>query len=254
LKSGAPTLTQSADVHGGAKAQQMLATAQFDRVYQDLAYPAANTWYKFSWWFKRTAGAASSVQGYIIQGGSLIWGGAITSATYTQKKIVLRAVTPVVNDEFCLASERGAVPADTVIVDDASVKAITVSNMFAVRNYGKQVGFQAALTMTANLPGGVVAKYSDASNYVMAWHDRTNIYLDKVVAGVPTNLITSATAYGAGQVIKINFVDANTAQLFYNGVQIGANQDVTTVPVGKWAGLFGTDSAVQLASPAPVPY
>ena len=132
--------------------------------------------------------------------------------------------------------------------DNVSLKAITAAHTMALRNFGRQVAFAANLTMTTSLPGGVVTRYSDANNYVLAWHDGTNIHLDKVVAGTATALINTAVAYVAGAKIEVRFSAANTAQLWYNNVQRGADQDVSTVPAGNWAGLFGTDSTVQLTS------
>ena len=132
-------------------------------------------------------------------------------------------------------------------LDNLSLKALTTAHLFALRNFGRQVGISANLTMTAGLPGGVEARYSDVNNYVHCWHDGTNLHLDKVVGGTVTSLINTAAAYGAGRAIEIRWNGANTAQAWYNGVQVGADQDVSTVPAGNWAGLFGTDSTVQLS-------
>lgn len=134
--------------------------------------------------------------------------------------------------------------------DSLSLKPLTMAHLFAVRNYGHQVGFQANLTTSSHIPGGVVVRYSDSNNYVLCWHDGTNLHLDKVVAGVPTSLINAVTAYVAGAQIAIKWNGADTAQAWYAGAQVGADQDVSAVPAGNWAGLFGTDSTVQLTNPA----
>lgn len=139
-------------------------------------------------------------------------------------------------------------------VDNASVMALPLTQLLAYRNYGKQVSIASALTMTARQPGGVVSRLSingdGTLNYVHCWHDGANLHLDTVVNSYTVvSKINTAAAYGAGQIIKINFSAANTAQAFYNGSQIGADQDISAVPAGTWAGLFSTSATVTLGEP-----
>lgn len=74
---------------------------------------------------------------------------------------------------------------------------------------------------------GMVARYVDANNYLIAYLDGTNAKLDKVVAGVTTNLISAAVTYGANFVLRL-MLDGTTAGLFYNQLYVGW----TTVPAG----------------------
>lgn len=132
-------------------------------------------------------------------------------------------------------------------VDNISFKLLPLSQILAYRNYGRQASIATAFTRTTGIPGGVVSRLSinpdGTFNYVMAWHDGTNLHLDTVVNSYTVvSLVNAAAAYGAGRIIKINFSAANTAQAFYNGVQIGTDQDISAVPAGTYAGLFLTGS------------
>lgn len=130
-----------------------------------------------------------------------------------------------------------------ITIDNFSVKQLTSSDLFCLRNFGKQVALKSPLTIPVNMIGGVVSRYSDANNFVLAYHDGTNAILYKCIAGTYTNLISSAAAYADGRYIEIRWAGADTIQLYYNNAQIGANQDVSTVPAGNWGGMFMTGTA-----------
>ena len=59
----------------------------------------------------------------------------------------------------------------------------------------------AALTRSAGVVG-LVVRYTDTSNYVVAYHDGTNAKLDQVVAGVTTNKISAAATYSASAILR----------------------------------------------------
>lgn len=96
----------------------------------------------------------------------------------------------------------------------------------------------ATCTRTAGVTG-IVARYADASNYLIAYHDGTNCKLDKVVAGVTTNLISAAATYSATAVLRL-VLDGTAARLFYNNAAVGA---VATTPAAGSLnhGLYTTD-------------
>lgn len=51
---------------------------------------------------------------------------------------------------------------------------------------------------------GFVLRYADSQNYLLLRITATQILLDKVVAGVTTNLFTTAISYAAGAVLKVS--------------------------------------------------
>ena len=96
------------------------------------------------------------------------------------------------------------------------------------------------LTRTAGV-GGIVARYVDAQNYLIAYHDGTNLKLDQVVAGTTTNLFSIARTYAAGGFIRLT-LRGTTAIVGYNGVaSISAG---VTVPASTSVnhGLYTTDT------------
>lgn len=86
---------------------------------------------------------------------------------------------------------------------------------------------------------GIVARYQASTDYLIAYHDGTNCKLDKVVAGVTTNLISAAVAIGAGALRLI--LSGTSAWLFLNGTAVGS---VAAVPSSVLAahGLYTTDT------------
>ncbi len=88
---------------------------------------------------------------------------------------------------------------------------------------------EAVCTRAAGVTG-LVARYADASNYLIAYLDGTNAKLDKVVAGITTNLISGAVAYGATKILSLH-LDGTSARLFYGDAAVGTG--ATTPAAGS---------------------
>lgn len=88
---------------------------------------------------------------------------------------------------------------------------------------------------------GIVARYVDANNYLIAYHDGTNAKLDQVVAGVATNLLSQARTYVAGATLQL-FLQGTGARLKYNNTAVVGTQ--ATVPASTSAnhGMYTTDT------------
>lgn len=69
------------------------------------------------------------------------------------------------------------------------------------------------------------------SNYVAAYHDGTNARLEKCVDTVFTSLIMIPVAFVPDAKIEIVRISSNRFQLFYNGVQVGANQTINEASI-----------------------
>jgi hypothetical protein len=87
---------------------------------------------------------------------------------------------------------------------------------------------------------GMVARYVDSQNYLIAYLDGTNAKLDQVVAGGTSNLITAAVTYGAAFVLRL-VLDGTSARLFYNNLAVST---VGTTPAAGSMnhGLYTTDT------------
>jgi hypothetical protein len=89
---------------------------------------------------------------------------------------------------------------------------------------------------------GVVLRYVDTSNYIIAYTDGTNAKLDKVVAGSTTNVLTGAVTYGAGNVLRV-IADGTGFRLYYNNLAVGALGTIADAGLqsSTLCGLYGTD-------------
>lgn len=258
-KSNTPTVAESADVHGGSKAQSFLADGGDEGLYQYIT-PDANTWYLLSAWGKRTEGSGSRVHLKSFQGGSgpmpsnSNYSSAHNSATYAQRKAVHRSKAVV--DQYLFIFPANQDPAsdyDTVIIDDCSIKSITQGTMFALRKAKANVTVKAKYTWDRNGICGVVARANAQSNpntFLIAYYLNYNelysyVALEKCVAGVWTTLIAdwsnSPTAGAGGTPLATQWLEircnGSTVQLFHNNIQVGADQTVSDVN-GSYAGVF----------------
>lgn len=246
-KGGSPTVAESADVHGGSKAQAFTGVAGGNSLDYPAVTPTKHSLYQFSAWGKYPGGAGSSVAIRLIQSSSVL--GAeqavnyvITPASYAQFKVSLLAnstnnLTPRIARE-----DSGAF--HPIILDDGSLKAIT-NSPFALRNGGR-ANVNARVTPPGNYAAfidgtwfGLVARADVAStptNYIMAViHQRQNgagsnlglVSLFKRVGETYTNLVvdTLITLVNGGQLeIRCN---GTTVSVWYNSLQVGSNQTVS---------------------------
>jgi hypothetical protein len=119
-----------------------------------------------------------------------------------------------------------------VTIDNTVVKAITTTTLLAAgvpQTNTPNVIVKAGWTLTADLPAGTIARLDSTSNpqnFLLACHDRTNARLYKCVSGTYTKLVDAAAAYSAGADVEIR-CNGETVQLYYNDVQIGADQTVS---------------------------
>ncbi|GAG43121.1 unnamed protein product, partial [marine sediment metagenome] len=90
-----------------------------------------------------------------------------------------------------------------VAANTASASALVGGEALAAVDTGTaDVLCDAELTRAAGNVG-IVVRYQDATNYVIGYHTGVNARLDKIVAGVTTNVISVAAVYGAGRVLRV---------------------------------------------------
>jgi len=197
-----------------------------------------NQWYKISYWQKTLQGAGRARLYWSINAATLF--PHANPADWTQYTGTTRATK---TGAGYLYLDVSTTDGDNTRYDDVSVKPLTLSELLCIRNYGRQVGLKAPATKAAGFQVGIVVRYSNINNFLLAYHDRTNAYLVKYVDGEATQLIGAAAAYADGRYLEVRWNGADTAQLYYNDVQIGTDQDVSSVPAGTWGGMFSTGSA-----------
>ena len=157
------------------------------------------------------------------------------------------------------AQDLAAGPFDTVISDDGSFKPLTLADLFLTRP-ATQANVIVKADWTPDALGhthcGIVARLDSTSNplnYLLALVtlDKNGYQyatLHKVVNGVLTTLITNTyAAFVAGAYLEVR-CDGNTISLWYNNVQVGANQTVNDAGIlnNKIHGVFSTDGGNKL--------
>lgn len=129
-----------------------------------------------------------------------------------------------------------------VATNKAACSALTGAGFATVNSGSINVIIEAVCTRTGGNTG-IVARYADADNYIIAYHDGTNAHLDKVVAGTPTSLINAAVTYSASArtILSLN---GTGVRLYYNDALIGAQQTVSDagLQTGTAHGLYTTDT------------
>lgn len=123
----------------------------------------------------------------------------------------------------------------------ANASALSGGLAFAYKDAGtKDVFLSVAATRSAGNVG-LLARYADANNYLIAYIDGTNAKLDQVVGGSTTNLISGAATPVAGKLPRLE-LDGNNGQLFYNQVRINSTSSINAGLTGTRHGVYTTDT------------
>ncbi len=244
---GTPTTRakSAAQKHAGAQSIQLASTALGAGIKQPFT-PTLAQWYLASAWVYITSGGAritETIDGSAVNiisttsTGSWINGIRTTRGNGAPQSIVSRS-TVAVSDWY---------------TDDISVKPLTLADMFATRlTYSTNVDAAAALNVTGRAQAGIVAclnSVTSPSSFIIATHDGVNAILTKCVNGTYTTLISAAAAYGAGKKLRLR-KSGVIVQLFYDGVQVGADQTVSDAEIANNTrhGMFSTNSGSTISS------
>ncbi len=219
-KIGSPTLAESADAHGGAKAQAFTPTALGDELRIAVPSRLVGATYVASQWAKRTAGAVGNVENLYGYNGSA-WVGKgtyITSAIYTLRTLSILTLATVVNPfRICATHDAGPVW-DTVVIDDVSCYRQNTVATIAWGSPNIQITLDLAIPAAPSVvPFSAVVRYTDTLNY---WEVRTtpntagnDLEIIEVVAGVETVRASADIDWTAGgtDLMRINVYGTTTA-------------------------------------------
>ena len=132
-------------------------------------------------------------------------------------------------------------------VDALTLKQLAIPTLIAALTGTASTQTAAARihTLTTGTQAGVASLIDSASNpqnFLIGYHDGTNVKLDKRVGGTYTSLISTAVAFSSNAQIEIRRPSGNTFQLWYNGVQRGTDQTVSDAGIisNTIYGLFST--------------
>jgi hypothetical protein len=247
-QQGAGTPTQETTIiHAGSNSQKMAVTAANMGIYQTKT-TTTGTWYSLSAWLYSDG---ANINRLILRNSNDPASGTaliikdVTAASWTNLVGTAQAISSLTN---VIARSANAATYN-IYFDDISLKALTLSSLFATVPTTTSDNLQAEVevTLTAGTQAGIVVNLDSAAtpaNFVIAYHDGTNVHLDKVVGGTYTSLINTAVAYSAGAKVKIT-KNGTTYKLFYNGTQRGTNQTISDAGIvsNTIHGLFTTYSA-----------
>lgn len=149
---------------------------------------------------------------------------------------------------YPLIGVASATNGDTVYYDSFLIKPLTLSTLFSsLATSSADVVAQVNITLTLGNQAGLVLNMDSAvapDDFILAYHDGTNIKLDECVNGTYTNKISVATTYSAGATLRV-IRNGTQCAVYYNGVQVGTTQTMTA-NTNTTHGLFSTYSANRL--------
>lgn len=236
--SGASTINRDADASQGAFAARFDIDASNNSAFlrQDVA--TVNRWFRLDAVAKTNTSASVS-----LGTTNNPWLMAVTRslpASYSAYFATGRAI----NASLIIA--RSAATGASFYFDDLRFREISLPTTLAtIAGTPTQTAAAKIHTLTTGTQAGVVSLLDSASNpqnFLIGYHDGTNVRLDKCVSGAYTNLITTAVAFTSLAQIEIRRPSGNTFQLWYNGTQRGTDQTVSDAGIigNTIYGLFST--------------
>lgn len=236
--SGTSTVNQETSViSGGSNACRLdVDSSNSSTLVSQAITNVVGTWYQMSVWSKAGSGTPT-----MAMNGGIADVIKTLSTTYAQYLITYRATstTPTV------ILKRSTASSNSLYFDDASVKALTLNQLFAFRvGNVNPAAISATGTIVAHNYQGVAYgwdSYTAPTTGILAIHDGgTGIQLLKCVAGTWTAVISTTATYAAGVLPKIVYTGSNTYQLWYNNVQRGTDQTISDAGTGIYHGIFNT--------------
>lgn len=240
-KAGLPTLTESADVHGGAKAQEFTGVAVANAVNWATVAALAGQWYQFGVWGKRTVGVADSVAAMVYQAGAQpTETPARKHASASYARALISFISTSTNTLFRYAARQlSGTTSDTVIVDDGTFRAITYSSLFYLQQAERAdvvVKMQPAAMVDGTLFGLVLradalTNPANAIFVVLRWHETidTIVYVSvlKKVGSTYTRVLNETTVTIVADAWLEVRSSGNTVKVFYNNTQRGSDLTIS---------------------------
>lgn len=164
--------------------------------------------------------------------------------TFTRADGAIGSTEMLGPDNQALTALAWTLQAGTIAIVSNTASVTSAPAIGTVTAASADVLFEVNVTRSAG-SGGVVLRYADSSNYVIARHDGTNAILDKVVAGSTTNVISAAATYAAAAPVRVRAI-GSAFELFYNNARVGTGGTIADAALQSptLIGLYGTDTSV----------
>ena len=125
------------------------------------------------------------------------------TADFVKKVVVVRT-----GANPSIAMNRFTAASSSIYFDDFSAKALTLSTLFSSVSVSvADVFASAAVVVTAGTQAGLVVNLDSTgspANFVICYHDGTNVKLEKSVAGTYTTVFSGAVTYSAGAALRVH--------------------------------------------------
>jgi hypothetical protein len=239
--NGTSTVNREGTVkHGGNFAARMDidALSSVASIKQSVA-SSVGDWVLIDWW---GYASAAGVKPYVFNNTGIAGATRNPGSNWVNYKDVIRQ--KVLNGDYVFT--RYSASSASVYFDDISAKVLTLASLFAsLQVTTANVLAEVAVTIgEVGTQAGLVLNLDSAAapaNFVIAYHDGVNAKLDKCVAGVYTQMISSAATYAAGARLVVS-KSGDKYRLFYNDVLVGAEQTIADAGIvsNKLHGLFST--------------
>jgi hypothetical protein len=137
-------------------------------------------------------------------------------------------------------------------IDNVTKKLLTLNTLFNTVNVStSNVVASVKINMTSGTVAGLVLNLDSSSspnNFIVAYHDGTNLHLDKSVGGTYTSLINTSNTYVADAILQVTTTrsgDNLLVDVKYNGSTVGTQQTVADAGIinNTNIGLFSTYTA-----------
>jgi hypothetical protein len=218
-------------IHGGSASQKFTCDAASEGIVSAANCFGAVGWYHVSFWGNKNGSTIAAQDANGIFRTDVAENNAWRQAFCTGR-------LTVANSPLYIRTTGAA--ATTAYIDDASVKAITLSSTLASvgTRAGRDGTYICAPTVADNTQAGMAIAYLDASSFVLAVVDRLQTdtaKLLKLVAGTWTQVISGNITYGAAKQLKV-IISGTSYSLYYDNVQVGTTQTISNT-LGE--GVYG---------------
>ena len=222
---------------------ELEAGADYPAAKQTPAALAVGTWYKASAWRKITTlfceiRFRDNLGNNQAAPAGTSW--AYGSTTYRIQSVTAQIYTLV----------NGLTPPSTVYVDDASIKALTFSELVSLSNLACADVLAGIAVVLANKgePAGLALNWDSTTNpqngvlvYFANPNGSTQINVDKCVAGTWSNVSTTTVTYSAGARLVV-VKNGTEYRVYYNNALVVANTITDAgIITNTLHGLFSTD-------------
>jgi hypothetical protein len=239
IVGGTSTVNKEATIfHGGSFSARLDVDSSGTNVGISQAITAAaGTWLRVNLW---AYASATGKKPEYFEGASVA--NFDPGAAWTNYDVSYKASAANPTPQFHRLA--GSSASSSLYFDDLSIKALTLNTLFAVKaGIANPNSVGASGTILANNICGVVYgldSYTAPANFILALHNGVGtVSMLKCISGTYTTLISTAVTYVAGVIPLIKYTGSNTYQLWYNGVQRGADQTITGM-TGIYHGIFST--------------